>query len=129
MPELDLSELKPLATIIAGVITETPVRIGQRPDDLVARITLAVAVYMGKQVHGLPEELAELQQLRRALADRPDDPQYAELRDLIGDLAEDSLCRLDHHGYCQEHGWFATEPKCPIARARDLGLIIEDDDE
>lgn len=29
-------------------------------------------------------------------------------------------CWYDHHGYCQEHGWFDTDPICPVRRGRDL---------
>ena len=43
-----------------------------------------------------------------------------KLRALVGDLADDGTCWYDHHGYCQEHGWFATDPKCPHARAREI---------
>jgi len=44
------------------------------------------------------------------------------LRTLVLDLYEDSLCTFDHHGYCQEHGWFETEPACPHSRIRAFGL-------
>lgn len=43
-----------------------------------------------------------------------------KLRALVADLADDGTCWYDHHGYCQEHGWFATDPKCPHARARQI---------
>lgn len=43
-----------------------------------------------------------------------------KLRALVGDLADDGTCWYDHHGYCQEHGWFATDPQCPHARARQI---------
>lgn len=52
--------------------------------------------------------------------------QLAVLRDLVGDLADPDPCHYDHHGYCQAHGWFATEPVCPMARAVELGLIPDD---
>lgn len=29
-------------------------------------------------------------------------------------------CRLDHHGYCQEHLWFYIDPPCPVKRAKEL---------
>lgn len=44
------------------------------------------------------------------------------LRALVLDLFQDSPCAFDHHGYCQEHGWFETEPACPHSRIRALGL-------
>jgi hypothetical protein len=59
---------------------------------------------------------ATLADLRRALAE------IKRLRTLVFDLYEDSLCTFDHHGYCQEHGWFETEPACPHSRIRAFGL-------
>lgn len=49
-----------------------------------------------------------------------------QLLDLIYDLADDGQCRLDHHGYCQEHGWMETT-ECPHARARRV--LVENLDE
>lgn len=45
-----------------------------------------------------------------------------DLRDLLSDLTDFGVdpCRYDHHGHCQEHGWMATEPPCPYARAKKL---------
>ena len=43
-----------------------------------------------------------------------------ELLEIIRDLTDLDDCWLDHHGYCQAHGWFETEPKCPHARAKEL---------
>lgn len=40
-----------------------------------------------------------------------------ELLDLVNDLADTGRCHYDHHGYCQEHGWFKSEVECPHARA------------
>jgi hypothetical protein len=37
--------------------------------------------------------------------------------ELIRDLADPDPCWFDHHGYCQAHGWTATNPRCPHARA------------
>lgn len=42
------------------------------------------------------------------------------LIELIQDLADPDPCTFDHHGYCQAHGWMATDPHCPHARARDV---------
>ena len=39
---------------------------------------------------------------------------------IVRDLNDPDPCWYDHHGYCQAHGWTATDPKCPHARARDL---------
>lgn len=49
----------------------------------------------------------------------------AELRKLLTGLVEgeDQPCRFDHHGYCQEHGWFGEPGECYLAQARTaLGL-------
>lgn len=43
----------------------------------------------------------------------------AVLGDIITDEAEDP-CWFDHHGYCQAHSWFHTQPSCPYARGREL---------
>lgn len=42
------------------------------------------------------------------------------LLELIADLTDLSPCWYDHHGYCQGHGWMATEPRCPHARAAEV---------
>src|ERR1700738_936703 len=39
---------------------------------------------------------------------------------LLRELTDPDPCSLDHHGYCEAHGYFETEPKCPHARAKDL---------
>jgi hypothetical protein len=44
----------------------------------------------------------------------------AETRGLLADLTDPDPCWFDHHGYCQAHGWMATEPACPHARAKAL---------
>jgi hypothetical protein len=43
-----------------------------------------------------------------------------DLTDLVKDLTDPDPCHFDHHGYCQAHGWFATEPACPHGRAHKL---------
>jgi len=45
------------------------------------------------------------------------------LRELISDLVNDDACVLDHHGYCQAHGWTETDILCP--NARGLALLAE----
>jgi alpha-D-ribose 1-methylphosphonate 5-triphosphate synthase subunit PhnI len=36
---------------------------------------------------------------------------------------EDKICSFDHHGYCQEHGWFGEPGECNVRAAREeLGL-------
>lgn len=44
----------------------------------------------------------------------------AALRDLVESLSEDTKCRLDHNGHCQEHNWFSTKERCANARACEL---------
>lgn len=44
----------------------------------------------------------------------------SKLLDLVNDLADAGRCHYDHHGYCQEHGWFKTDIECPHARAQRL---------
>ena len=43
-----------------------------------------------------------------------------ELLGLVDALRDDDECWYDHHGYCQAHGWFETDPPCPDRRAREL---------
>lgn len=38
---------------------------------------------------------------------------------LLNDLTDFTRCRLDHHGFCQEHGWM-EKSECPHARAQKL---------
>ena len=42
-----------------------------------------------------------------------------ELRTLLGQLVSSDPCRLDHHGYCQEHMWVG-KGECAHGRARKL---------
>ncbi|MFF5972251.1 hypothetical protein ACFY7C_12100 [Streptomyces sp. NPDC012769] len=48
----DLAELAPLASVIAGALRDTPVRLGDAGllPDLVGALTAAVAVYIGREV-------------------------------------------------------------------------------
>lgn len=41
------------------------------------------------------------------------------LRSLVRDFLDPDPCSLDHHGYCQAHGWLAEGP-CPHAMARQI---------
>jgi len=43
-----------------------------------------------------------------------------ELLSLLSALTDGGECRYDHHGYCQEHGWFYTDEVCPHKRAKEL---------
>jgi hypothetical protein len=47
-------------------------------------------------------------------------PLPEEIVGLIRDLYDGEPCWYDRHGYCQEHGWNATTPVCPHARANGL---------
>lgn len=59
------------------------------------------------------------------MTDQPT-PSAADLLAIIADLYDDDPCTYDHHGYCQAHSWFATDPICPHARARAvLGEVAE----
>lgn len=47
------------------------------------------------------------------------------LRELLTGLveSEDEPCSFDHHGYCQEHGWFGEPGECYTRLAREaVGL-------
>lgn len=41
------------------------------------------------------------------------------LRQLVKDFIDPDDCDYDHHGYCQTHGWFETDPVCPHKRAKE----------
>lgn len=43
-----------------------------------------------------------------------------QARLLLSELVSTESCQLDHHGYCQAHGWTRTEPTCPHGRAERL---------
>ncbi|WP_405543980.1 hypothetical protein OG478_22960 [Streptomyces phaeochromogenes] len=59
MSDPDLTELGPLATVIADKLRAVPIRLGPGGhDDLISQLTLAVAVYVGR--HVLPEEALAL---------------------------------------------------------------------
>lgn len=44
----------------------------------------------------------------------------ADVLDLLYDLTDPDPCWYDHHGYCQAHGWMATDPPCAHARAKKI---------
>ncbi|WP_406145640.1 hypothetical protein [Streptomyces anulatus] len=48
---------------------------------------------------------------------------------LVADFIDPDPCHFDHHGYCQAHGWFATDPGCPHGRAKALGLEETEEDD
>ncbi|MFI2663382.1 hypothetical protein [Micromonospora carbonacea] len=47
-------------------------------------------------------------------------PLPPDVRGLIADLVDPDPCSFDHHGYCQAHAWFETDPPCPHERAKKL---------
>lgn len=63
------------------------------------------------------ELIREDERARLAAEGRKD---MAALYALLDDLTDEDPCWCDHHGYCQAHGWMATEPRCPHARAKEL---------
>lgn len=75
-----------------------------------AKLGSAIANNMVRNNNDLHEHVGDLQ------------GQLDQVRALVVDLVDDGMCRFDHHGYCQEHGWFETEPACPHGRAKALGL-------
>lgn len=87
-------------------------------------------ILWGRDEHGRvkAETPADREFTQHARTDVPDlvararelEEENQKLRALVDDLADDGTCWYDHHGYCQEHGWFATDPRCPHARARDI---------
>ena len=62
----------------------------------------------------------EIDRLTAALADR--DATIAELREALDWHIDESPCRFDHNGHCQEHYDFAMRPGdiCGMERSRRL---------
>lgn len=44
------------------------------------------------------------------------------LEELLAEMVggDDTPCSFDHHGYCQEHGWFGDPGECGHREARQL---------
>lgn len=40
------------------------------------------------------------------------------LLDLLDDLADVDVCRVEADGHCEPHGWYAVEQTCPQARVK-----------
>lgn len=66
-----------------------------------------VARHIDAVTEALDAERAKLAKLREAV-------------EIVEDLVDEDDCWYDHHGYCQAHGWMATEPSCPHMRAKTL---------
>ena len=49
-------------------------------------------------------------------------PAVEELVSVLGDIVDETPCRFDHHGGCQEHGYLSLEngEECPQGRAQRL---------
>ncbi|MFI5808371.1 hypothetical protein [Streptomyces sp. NPDC051561] len=85
-------------------------------------LIVAPGGYIGESTRS---EIQYAQQLGRpirySIEAAPSDPDSAVLAEalaLVRDLHQPEPCHLDHHGYCQEHGW--TDTDCPHARAAQL---------
>ena len=42
--------------------------------------------------------------------------QLLERDQIIRDLVVDTICRVDHEGFCQSHNWLTSESDCPVKR-------------
>ncbi|MBE4761765.1 hypothetical protein [Streptomyces caniscabiei] len=108
------------------------VPIAQSPNesfqDLVTRVAGEAARAHLKQVDDVLNEHLSTHTVLQAAAKAAEfrqerDQARAEkssLLELVDDLRDPDPCWYDHHGYCQAHGWTATDPRCPDARAAEL---------
>ncbi|MFB8122057.1 hypothetical protein ACFVG1_12790 [Streptomyces bacillaris] len=64
----------------------------------------------------------------RAVSGGEGSERLALVEALVADFIDPDPCHFDHHGYCQTHGWFATDPGCPHGRAKALGLEETEED-
>lgn len=80
------------------------------------------AVHFQQQAGELQERLAGSQRLVESQRDviRKLRSEEWQSRLLLSELVSTEACQLDHHGYCQSHGWMRTEPTCPHGRAEAL---------
>lgn len=53
--------------------------------------------------------------------------QRDQLAALVRDFLDPDPCQLDHHGYCQAHGWAHDGWHCPHARAREALAALDDE--
>lgn len=93
-------------------------------DELLAELErLAAAERTARDVAAANKRATQhaLRDCERAEAERDEArAETGRLRGLVRDFVDPDECWFDHHGYCQAHGWFATDPKCPHARAKEL---------
>lgn len=80
------------------------------------------AVRFQQEANGLREQLAGKERLTESQRDviRKLRSEEWQARLLLSELVSTEACQLDHHGYCQSHGWMRTEPTCPHGRAEAL---------
>jgi hypothetical protein len=83
------------------------------------RTTIEVSNFADELLGMVAEQQELLNQLQTETV--PNLTQRAStLKDLVKDLADPDPCHFDHHGYCQAHGWFDTDPACADGRAQAL---------
>lgn len=72
------------------------------------------------------EQACHALETHRARADAAE-AEVQRLRLLVRDLADPDLCRFDHHGGCQAHGYLDLETgeRCPQAEAGEIRDIID----
>lgn len=78
---------------------------------------------VAKDADVLEEWIEEARRLAKSSKTATEEREAAELEpltDLVKDLTDPDPCFFDHHGYCQAHGWMATDPACPHGRAHTL---------
>lgn len=80
------------------------------------------AAHFQQEANGLREQLAGKERLieRQQEALRKLRSEEWQARLLLSEMISTEACQLDHHGYCQAHGWMRTEPTCPHGRAEAL---------
>lgn len=46
---------------------------------------------------------------------------FSRVRELLMEFVEGdrNSCQFDHHGYCQEHGWFGEPGECGLRDGRE----------
>lgn len=80
------------------------------------------AAHFQQEANGLREQLAGKERLTESQRDviRSLRSEEWQARLLLSEMVSTEACRLDHHGYCQSHGWMRSEPTCPHGRAEAL---------
>lgn len=117
--------LSPYTTAKGGVVILNgpfPVEKARNASAFVAAAQADIATLL-QQMSEAHHIIDDLQAAIRGMEQQiiADGRRIAELEALVGDFVDPDPCQYDHHGYCQAHGWFETEPACPHARAKALG--------